>query len=168
MSLKMPDRNKYMTVMASIIFLFLVGICKAQPESQANFLKTHCGRCHDNENPKGNFNIKSLHDNFQDKKSRSQWLKIIQQIESGAMPPNSSKLPQEEYSQLKSWITKEISKAMSSEGRVTLRRLNRVEYENTVRDLFGVDVAVKEILPEDATYQGFDNIGEALNISPVQ
>jgi hypothetical protein len=168
MSLKMPDRNKYMTVLAYIISLFFEGICKAQPESQANFLKTHCGRCHDHENPKGNFNIKSLHDNFQDKKTRSHWLKIIQQIESGAMPPNSSKLPPEEYSQFKSWITKEISKAISSEGRVTLRRLNRVEYENTVRDLFGIDVAVKEILPEDATSQGFDNIGEALNISPVQ
>src|SRR6185295_14685709 len=47
------------------------------------------------------------------------------------------------------------------------RRLNRVEYENTVRDLFAVNVAVKEILPEDAIAQGFDNVGAALNISPV-
>jgi hypothetical protein len=48
-----------------------------------------------------------------------------------------------------------------------LRRLNRVEYENTVRDLFGVNVSVKEILPEDASSHGFDNVGAALNISPV-
>jgi hypothetical protein len=48
-----------------------------------------------------------------------------------------------------------------------LRRLNRVEYENTVRDLFDVNVAVKELLPEDAVSHGFDNVGAALNISPV-
>src|SRR6185295_1835843 len=47
------------------------------------------------------------------------------------------------------------------------RRLNRVEYENTVRDLFAVNVAVKEILPEDAIANGFDNVGAALNVSPV-
>src|SRR6185295_11002531 len=55
----------------------------------------------------------------------------------------------------------------TNEGRTVLRRLNRVEYENTVRDLFAVNVAVKEILPEDATANGFDNVGAALNISPV-
>lgn len=54
-----------------------------------------------------------------------------------------------------------------SEGRVVLRRLNRVEYENTVRDLFDVNVSVREMLPEDAVSQGFDNVGAALNISPV-
>ena len=50
---------------------------------------------------------------------------------------------------------------------MVLRRLNRVEYENTVRDLFAVNVSVKEMLPEDAIAQGFDNVGAALNISPV-
>src|SRR6201999_2700519 len=57
---------------------------------------------------------------------------------------------------------------LRTDGRVVLRRLNRVEYENTVRDLFAVKVAVMETLPEDATSHGFDNVGAALNISPVQ
>ncbi|MCC2671924.1 MAG: Planctomycete cytochrome, partial [Armatimonadetes bacterium] len=51
--------------------------------------------------------------------------------------------------------------------RVVLRRLNRVEYENTVRDLFAVRISVKEILPEDTVSHGFDNVGAALNVSPA-
>ena len=49
-----------------------------------------------------------------------------------------------------------------------LRRLNRVEYQNTVRDLLGVDVDVKDTLPEDPVAFGFDNVAATLNISPVQ
>ncbi|MGN6544133.1 MAG: DUF1592 domain-containing protein, partial [Aureliella sp.] len=54
-----------------------------------------------------------------------------------------------------------------SEGRVVLRRLNRVQYENTLHKLFDVDVPIKEMLPEDAIAQGFDNVGAALDVSPV-
>jgi len=61
----------------------------------------------------------------------------------------------------------EAAAKQRSEGRVVLRRLNRVEYENTVRDLFDVNVSVKEMLPEDSVSHGFDNVGAALNISPV-
>ena len=46
------------------------------------------------------------------------------------------------------------------EGRVVLRRLNRVEYENTVRDLLGVDIDLKELLPLDSSANGFDNVGD--------
>src|SRR5207237_594781 len=52
-----------------------------------------------------------------------------------------------------------------AEGRVALRRLNRVEYENTVRDLLGVEIDLKEMLPLDTSAHGFDNIGEALHVS---
>ncbi len=55
-----------------------------------------------------------------------------------------------------------------AEGRTVLRRLNRVEYQNTVRDLLGVDVDLKDMLPEDPVAFGFDNVGAALNVSPVQ
>ena len=53
----------------------------------------------------------------------------------------------------------------AAQGRVVLRRLNRVEYENTVRDLLGVDVDLKELLPLDSSADGFDNVGEALHTS---
>ena len=54
------------------------------------------------------------------------------------------------------------------EGRVVLRRLNRTEYQNTVRDLLGIDVDLKELLPLDSSAGGFDNVGEALHISSFQ
>jgi uncharacterized protein DUF1592/uncharacterized protein DUF1588/uncharacterized protein DUF1587/uncharacterized protein DUF1585/uncharacterized protein DUF1595 len=50
-------------------------------------------------------------------------------------------------------------------GRVVLRRLNRVEYENTVRDLLGIEVELRELLPPDTSAHGFDNVGEALHVS---
>ena len=53
----------------------------------------------------------------------------------------------------------------ASHGRVVLRRLNRTEYQNTVRDLLGIDVDLKELLPLDSSAGGFDNVGEALHIS---
>ncbi len=55
--------------------------------------------------------------------------------------------------------------ASSNEGRVVLRRLNRTEYENTVRDLLGIEVDLKELLPLDGAAGGFDNVGEALHMS---
>lgn len=54
--------------------------------------------------------------------------------------------------------------ASSSEGRVVLRRLNRTEYENSVRDLLGIEVDLRELLPLDSSVGGFDNVGEALHI----
>lgn len=99
------------------------------------------------------------------------WERVLRQLRNGTMPPDGE--PRPEAAALAS-AEKEIAAALDAvvtrrraEGRATLRRLNRIEYENTVRDLFEVDVAVKEILPEDTIAQGFDNIGAALNVSPV-
>ena len=52
-------------------------------------------------------------------------------------------------------------------GRVTLRRLNRVEYRNTIRDLMGIDFRADEEFPADDSGYGFDNIGDALSVSPL-
>ena len=58
-----------------------------------------------------------------------------------------------------------VSSVLSDDGRVVMRRLNRVEYENTVRDLLGVSVELRELLPLDGSRDGFDNVGEALHTS---
>ena len=52
-----------------------------------------------------------------------------------------------------------------AQGRVVLRRLNRTEYENTVRDLLGIEVELKDLLPLDSSAEGFDNVGDALHVS---
>ncbi|NBT63179.1 MAG: DUF1587 domain-containing protein, partial [Planctomycetia bacterium] len=120
------------------------------------------------EKAKGDFRIAELTLDFGVKKNRSLWEKMHQQITSGEMPPKTRPRPDEKASRiLTDWIVKQSADVVGKEGRVVLRRLNRVEYENTVRDLFSVNVSVKEMLPEDANAQGFDNVGAALNISPV-
>ena len=62
-------------------------------------------------------------------------------------------------------LAQATDKVDAAQGRVVLRRLNRTEYQNTVRDLLGVDVDLKELLPLDSSAGGFDNVGEALHIS---
>src|SRR5678815_5955937 len=93
-----------------------------------------------------------------------------EKIETGEMPPKSKPRPTpEEKRAAVDWLTglvlAEKAAHRAKEGRVVLRRLNRVEYENTLRDLLGVEVRVRELLPEDSSARGFDNVGEALHSS---
>src|SRR5205807_6440161 len=76
--------------------------------------------------------------------------------------------PENAASALTHWVRDQLASAAArraAEGRVVLRRLNRVEYENTVRDLLGVEIDLKEMLPLDTSAHGFDNIGDALHVS---
>jgi len=98
------------------------------------------------------------------------WERVVSRVRSGEMPPEKEPRPttaerDEFVSRLTTWLAAGSNRENS--GRVILRRLNRVEYENTLNDLFGVRVSVRDMLPEDAVQQGFDNVGGALNISPV-
>jgi hypothetical protein len=157
-------------LMALLIAAIMVAgdLCAAPPFPSQAFLDQHCVKCHAGEKAKGDFRIAELTLDFGVKKNRSLWEKVHQQITSGEMPPKTRPRPDEKVSRtLTDWIAKQSADVVGKEGRVVLRRLNRVEYENTVRDLFSVNVSVKEMLPEDANAQGFDNVGAALNISPV-
>ena len=86
------------------------------------------------------------------------------------MPPKGRSRPgEEEIRAFLDWLSPHIrkaeEKARSAQGRVVLRRLNRVEYENTVRDLLGISIKLKEQLPEDGSADGFDNAGAANHTS---
>jgi hypothetical protein len=156
--------------MASLLAAIMLSgdLCAAPPLPSQAFLDQHCVKCHAGEKAKGDFRIAELTLDFGVKKNRSLWEKVHQQIISGEMPPKTRPRPDEKASRiLTDWIAKQSADVVGKEGRVVLRRLNRVEYENTVRDLFSVNVSVKEMLPEDANAQGFDNVGAALNVSPV-
>jgi hypothetical protein len=157
-------------LMASFLAVIMVSghLCAAPLLPSQAFLDQHCVKCHAGEKAKGDFRIAELTLDFGVKKNRSLWENVHQQITSGEMPPKTRPRPDEKASRiLTDWIVKQSADVVGKEGRVVLRRLNRVEYENTVRDLFSVNVSVKEMLPEDANAQGFDNVGAALNISPV-
>jgi hypothetical protein len=103
--------------------------------------------------------------------SRDLWWKALKQLRAGLMPPQGEPRPSgEELAQIEHWIKTavfEIDPQNPDPGRVTVRRLNRVEYRNTIRDLLGVNYDTSGEFPADDTGYGFDNIGDVLTISPL-
>jgi len=134
-------------------------------------LVAHCYSCHSPEmkKPKGNFRVDNLAPDFADTRSQEAWLEVLKRVKAHEMPPKSKPRPTEKETQaLIDWIDAGLKAAHArriAEGRVVLRRLNRIEYENTVRDLLGVTVDLRDLLPLDTSAHGFDNIGDALHTS---
>ena len=139
-------------------------------EPAQNFFARHCQACHTGLKPKGRFHLDSLSPDFSDKANRERWLAVLEQVKSGTMPPKEKpRPPAQEVRAVSDWIQARVEKgaaaANAKQGRVVLRRLNRTEYENTVRDLLGVDLDLKDLLPPDTSTNGFDNRAEALHVS---
>ena len=137
-----------------------------------DFFSNHCLDCHSGDNPEAGFRIDNLSSEFDDAESFARWLKLFHKIDSGEMPPkDADRPPQADVARVSKWLRQTLvdadRKRQHRDGRVVLRRLNRYEYEQTIRDLFAIDVDLKELLPEDSKSHGFDNIGEALNVSSV-
>ncbi|MDA1233083.1 MAG: DUF1592 domain-containing protein, partial [Planctomycetota bacterium] len=135
------------------------------------FLKEHCIRCHGPSETKGELRLDELDADLTQPATFERWQRIIERVQAGEMPPKEEPRPKPgQMANIMKQLTLRLNAVAAErrgEGRVVLRRLNRVEYENTVRDLFDVNVSVKEMLPEDTIAQGFDNVGAALNVSPV-
>ena len=136
------------------------------------YFEKYCLDCHDDTTKKGGLDLEALPVDFSNPKILRTWTDVFDRISGGEMPPKKKPRPEQEATDAllaglkKNLIAADLARR-GAEGRVVLRRLNRVEYENTMRDLLGVDLELKELLPEDTSSMGFDNIGEALNVSSV-
>ena len=132
-------------------------------------LERHCLSCHGMEKTKGNLPSISWPRISPTRGIGSIGRTRSKRVQAGEMPPEKSpRPPEKDVKALTEWIAGKIQAADAlrrTQGRVVLRRLNRNEYENTVRDLLGVQVDLKEQLPEDSSAGGFDNVGEALHLS---
>lgn len=99
------------------------------------------------------------------------WFTALRNVRAGVMPPDDGPRPtREEVAQLERWIKYDafgIDPKQPDPGRVALRRLNRVEYRNTIRDLMGIDFNSEVEFPADDTGHGFDNNGDVLTVSPL-
>lgn len=128
--------------------------------------KRHCFDCHDGSTKEGGLDLAALSRNLNDAETLRRWVRVFDRVELGEMPPKDVDRPNKDAQ--KSFL-KSLSEALVTADRgqreVVHRRLNRVEYENTVRDLFQVRAEVAAMLPEDGHAHGFDNIGEALGAS---
>ena len=136
----------------------------------APILKEYCSDCHADGAKKGEVAF----DEFKNDAELLQpelWSKVLKNLRAGLMPPDKKPRPStEQLAQLEKWIKHSafgLDPANPDPGRVTVRRLNRIEYRNTVRDLTGFDIRVEEELPPDDTGYGFDNIGDVLSTSPL-
>src|SRR6185436_17388280 len=133
-------------------------------------LEKHCYECHGDGYDKGKVAFDRLETDEQVLKP-DLWLRVLLNTRAGLMPAERKpRLSEKEQATLERWIKYDVFKidpANPDPGRVTVRRLNRVEYRNTVKDLLGVDYNTDHEFPPDDSGFGFDNIGDALTVSPM-
>ncbi|MBI5772210.1 MAG: DUF1592 domain-containing protein [Verrucomicrobia bacterium] len=134
-------------------------------------LEKYCYDCHGAKKAKADLALHGYRDLAAIQKDRKVWEKVMHNIRSREMPPEDKPQPtQEQRDQMAEWIESELFNVDCSKpdpGRVTLRRLNRAEYNNTIRDLVGVNFSPAEDFPPDDAGYGFDNIGDVLSVPPV-
>ncbi|MBC8352678.1 MAG: DUF1592 domain-containing protein [Planctomycetes bacterium] len=133
------------------------------------FLVENCFDCHTGENPEAGLNLQHVSVDLADGEVRRRWVDLYDRVAKGEMPPKSESGPDPEAkSKFLRTLGGSLTLADLANRETILRRLNRNEYENTVRDLFGIYVDVKRLLPDDSAEQGFDNTGSALSLSAEQ
>ena len=135
------------------------------------FIRDHCVKCHGPEKQKGKLRLDTLPMNFADPAVTSKWAEVVNSVNSHEMPPEDEKQPAPAAAgRFAQWLEAALARGEIAKRstRVVLRRMNRAEYNNTIRDLVGVDFQPADKFPEDPPAGGFDNIGQALSISPLQ
>jgi mono/diheme cytochrome c family protein len=138
----------------------------------APFLQAHCNKCHGGKEPEAKLGLDKYRDSANIQQDFALWEKVLRILEARQMPPADEPQPTgAELQDIVRAIEVELAKFdCTSErhpGHVTLRRLNRAEYNNTIRDLVGVDFRPADDFPADDVGNGFDNIGDVLSIPPI-
>ena len=163
-----------------IFCILAVAVCAARKTDGAQafdapqlkqFGEKYCFSCHGAEKQKGDFDFRPYAEKGFTPGERKAWEKIAELLESREMPPPKSKTKPSESQRdaLVQWIDSQLTGSAAGQknpGRVTLRRLNRSEYRNTIRDLFAVDFDPSDF-PSDETAFGFDTIADVLTIQPL-
>ncbi len=151
-----------------------------EPEAAGNrftdvivpFLGNHCTDCHAGDEAEAELALDRYEDSANIQTDYEVWERVRRMLAEGQMPPSDYSQPsQEEVVAIIEAIDAELDAfdcdASKHPGRVTIRRLNRVEYDNTIRDLIGLDLQLADDFPSDDVGNGFDNMGDVLSISPI-
>ncbi len=133
-------------------------------------LENHCLDCHGPTLQKANLRLDTLSADLRDERTLATWAVVHDKLAAGEMPPKKcERPPQDELRAATTWLHRELHAAslerQQKKGRVIVRRLNGTEYESTIADLLGTRVSLKEMLPEDNSVAGFDNVSTALDVS---
>jgi hypothetical protein len=157
---------------STVAFLLIALPCLADSTFQTTvqpFVAKNCLGCHNDKLQSGGLNLKAATDIAQ---NRDQWEHVVQKLKAGEMPPKGMPRPAaEQVASVTKWLDDEFAREDAAlkpdPGRVTARRLNRYEYNSTVRDLLAVDFRPADDFPTDDFGYGFDNIGDVLTVSPT-
>ena len=174
----MPSRRPHprATWAATALAAIATGVSAADPPPDyaqriEPLLVTHCGGCHSAADPESGVALDARDPTLAGAVDRPLWQRVLRQIEGGVMPPADAPQPSAaEREEMAAWIRAALRPDCSQAerpGRVTLRRLNRAEYDNTIRDLLHVDVRAAASFPSDDIGYGFDSIGDVLSMPPV-
>ena len=171
--------------LALVVSLALVQAIPGQAPAPASVQQTYqktvlpvlaknCFACHNEKLNTARLNLEAYSDPGVAVKQIQVWANVLSKVSTGQMPPAGSPAPSKaEIGAVTSWIEGLLGKVSTpplpdgDPGRVTARRLNREEYNNTVRDLLGVSVRPADAFPVDDSGYGFDNIGDVLTLSPL-
>ncbi|HTB11479.1 MAG TPA: DUF1592 domain-containing protein [Bryobacteraceae bacterium] len=159
-----------MSRVALIVYALAPLFCRADTFQTAvqPFVDTYCIGCHNDKVKSGGVNLKAADLASQ----RDAWERVVEKVEAGEMPPKGAPRPSEKQAAaVTKWLEEEFAREDSAlkpdPGRVTARRLNRYEYNATIRDLLAVDFRPANDFPTDDSGYGFDNIGDVLTLSPT-
>lgn len=137
------------------------------------YMTKYCIECHGADAQEGGVAVHDLKSADELLKNRKKWERVYRMINAGAMPPSGhSPMPEEaDREQVAEILYDELfnfdCNLIHHVGRSTLHRLNRAEYNNTVRDLFGISITPADKFPQDDVGEGFDNIGDVLSVPPL-
>lgn len=144
----------------------------AYPKEVRPLLEKYCFSCHQGDKAEAGLTLDAYQESSAKGRDRASWQKVLRQLQGKVMPPADSPQPTDaERQKVLAWIegfalTPDCSQG-ERPGRVTLRRLNRAEYNHTIRDLFGLTMQPANDFPSDDVGYGFDNIGDVLTLPPV-
>ena len=140
------------------------------PADHKHMLMQYCTACHNDKLHTASMSVVPLDpENLQH--DDATWEKILRRLSLGEMPPKGMpRPPKEQINDFTKWLAASLdanAAAHPNPGHATVRRMNRVEYANAVRDLLAIDVDFSKELPVDDTGYGFDNIADVLTVSPT-
>ena len=133
------------------------------------FLTDHCVKCHGTDRAEKKLRLDQAGHDLTRPANLELWQRVLKRVRSGEMPPDGEPKPDAAVAKaVVDRLTRRLGQAEAAQradGRVVMRRLNRVEYENTIRDLLGIVIDLQDLLPADSAADGFDNGAEALHTS---
>ena len=173
-----PTRIRHMSLVARALCGFLswmaMSQCRADDLSAAqDIIRTHCWKCHDAETKEGGLSLADLSTDLNDSTIRQQWISIFDRVDRQEMPPKGDELPVAARESLLKILEPVLHEADLSDvrarGRGSMRRLNRDEFEQNLRDVLKLpDLSIRDMLPEDRTGHHFNKTSVMLDVSRVQ